>query len=722
MGGIWTPIGFRLLRFLVLIASLEIQGYWSLNADGLALWEFRSGVNQDPYGAFANWDPKDPTPCLWSGVHCLNGKVIMLDLKELYLEGTLAPELAKLRDLKILILHKNRFSGAIPKEFGELTKLELLDLRNNKLSGTIPVEVGGMLSLKRMLLCNNEFEGSIPVELTRPNLQFELQCDENLISSVVAGIGCLNRKCGHRIQHTSFKQLNKAESFVSLVKGVLTRYLNLLPLPVLKLGKDSLDTYGDHCCTYLPGSSETHIVQYMQNLVNVARRRLHEQSSNLPAAPATSGPSPNQIIALPIARSSGTFPAVPNAKKNLPQPAPQPSEADEGFPSPSNDVTISQHSPSPPSQSTGTESSDSSGSAWRYIYIVPGGAALFIFAAATVVMCRTRAAETIRPWKTGLSGQLQKAFITGVPKLNRSELETACEDFSNIIDTGDGCISYKGTLSNGVEIAVASTTITSAKNWSKSSETIYRKKIDTLSRINHKNFVNLIGYCEEAEPFSRMMVFEYAPNGTVYEHLHVEDLEHLDWNARMRIIMGTAYCLQYMHDLNPPVAHTNLHSSCIFLTDDYAAKVAEVSFPSQSVLQSKVSGENSVGKSELPPVADPETNVYNFGILLLELISGKLPYSDEHGPIEKWAAEYLDNKESICQIIDPNLNSVKNDEVDIICNVIKDCIQPNPEHRPTMKDVVARLREVTNISPDQAIPRLSPLWWAELEILSSEAT
>lgn len=164
---------------------------------------------------------------------------------------------------------------------------------------------------------------------------------------------------------------------------------------------------------YEAGSSETHIVQYMQNLVNVARRRLHEQSSNLPAAPATSGPSPNQIIALPIARSSGTFPAVPNAKKNLPQPAPQPSEADEGFPSPSNDVTISQHSPSPPSQSTGTESSDSSGSAWRYIYIVPGGAALFIFAAATVVMCRTRAAETIRPWKTGLSGQLQKAFITG---------------------------------------------------------------------------------------------------------------------------------------------------------------------------------------------------------------------------------------------------------------------------------------------------------------------
>ena len=54
----------------------------------------------------------------------------------------------------------------------------------------------------------------------------------------------------------------------------------------------------------------------------------------------------------------------------------------------------------------------------------------------------------------------------------------------------------------------------------------------------------------------------------------VKEVEHLDWNARMRIIMGTAYCLQYMHhDLNPPVAHSNLNSTAIYLTDDYAAKV-----------------------------------------------------------------------------------------------------------------------------------------------------
>lgn len=68
-------------------------------------------------------------------------------------------------------------------------------------------------------------------------------------------------------------------------------------------------------------------------------------------------------------------------------------------------------------------------------------------------------------------------FHPGVPKLNRSELESACEDFSNIISTTDGCTVYKGTLSSGVEIAVASTTISSFKDWTKVAEMAYRKKV-----------------------------------------------------------------------------------------------------------------------------------------------------------------------------------------------------------------------------------------------------
>lgn len=86
------------------------------------------------------------------------------------------------------------------------------------------------------------------------------------------------------------------------------------------------------------------------------------------------------------------------------------------------------------------------------------------------------------------------------------------------------------------------------------------------------------------------------------------------------------------------------------------------------------------------------------------------------------AADYLNDKRSISYMIDPSLKSFKNNELDVICEVIQDCIQPDPRQRPTMKEVTSKLREAIVISPDQATPRLSPLWWAELEILSVEAT
>lgn len=726
MGGRWNPYGFWFSCLLALILVSGIQECLSLNGEGLALMQFWTRIDFDPYGALANWHFDDGDPCLWSGVRCVNGEVQMLDLSGLSLEGTLAPELGKLSHLRSLVLYKNHFSGPIPKEIGKLTELEQLDLRDNNLNGAIPAEIGRMLSLKCLLLCDNKFEGSIPLEVWRLNLLSELQFDDNLTSAVAAGIGCVNRKFGHCIWQSDLKHSSKADSFIIPIKEAIMHYLHALPLSLFKFGKETLDGNGDSFCDNLSSLPEPHMVHIAQNLVNFARRRLLEQSSNLPAAPASGGSPSGQIISLPTTRSSGAFPAVPNVKrKPSSPPAPLPSPAEPPSPTSKPDVPSSQ----PPTRVVGKPKNQrpSSGgiaeNTWKYLIISAGVGILLIVAAAIFCMCRSQAVKTIGPWKTGLSGQLQKAFTTGVPKLNRPELETACEDFSNIIDTYDGCTVYKGTLSSGVEIAVASTSIKSSKEWSKNSEMAYRKKIDTLSRVNHKNFVNLIGYCEEDEPFVRMMVFEYAPNGTLFEHLHIKEVEHLDWNARIRIIMGTAYCLQYMHhDLNPPVPHSNLNSTDIFLTDDYAAKIAEIRFWADAAAKSKSSGELEPLRSELPPLADPETNVYSFGILLLEIISGKLPFSEEQGHLVNWAAEYLNDKRSISYLIDPTLKSFKNNQLDVICEVIQGCIQPDPRQRPTMKGIISKLREMIAISPEQATPRLSPLWWAELEILSSEQT
>ena len=662
--------GFHYSFVLFLIISLQAPLSFSINSQGYALLKFRERVNSDPHGTLANWNVSSDL-CSWSGVTCVDGNVQILDLSGCSLRGTLAPELNQLSELRSLLLSKNHFSGEIPKEYGSFSKLEVLDLRENDLTVTIPPELSTVLSLKHLLLSGNKIPSDMSIKILRLHPLY----------SHFAVLGCANRKLGHCISRNHIIRVKKVEAFVFRIKATSRRFLKALP-------------------------------SFLDKTDILKRRELLEETSNLAAEPAPQSPSPSpETITEASPRSSGSFPAVTNAKKRVPPLVSPP-------PSPDED-TSSEFSKNQPQDNNHSKGSKH---VWLYVVIAVASFIGLLIIVAVIFFCRKRAVKSISPWKTGLSGQLQKAFVTGVPKLNRAELETACEDFSNIIETFDGYTVYKGTLSSGVEIAVASTAVCESKEWTRAMEMAYRRKIDALSRINHKNFVNLIGYCEEDEPFNRMMVFEYAPNGTLFEHLHDKEMEHLDWSARVRIIMGTAYCLQHMHEMNPPMAHSDFNSSEVYLTDDYAAKVSEIPFNLEARLNPKKqvsTGDLEKASLLLPP--EPETNVHSFGLLMLEIISGKLCFSDEYGSIEQWASKYLENND-LGEIVDPSLKTFKEEELEVICDVIRECLKPDQRHRPSMKDVAEQLKQVSNITPEKATPRSSPLWWAELEILSSEAT
>jgi len=420
------------------------------------------------------------------------------------------------------------------------------------------------------------------------------------------------------------------------------------------------------------------------------------QDTNLAARPEANIPEP--AAARVPSQGSGSFPAP---KKVAPPAAAAGSSPHRPAPSKSHYLLTSMR--------------------WLYLIVLPAAGLLLLAGIACWLLpCRKSAVATIGPWKTGLSGQLQKAFVTGVPKLQRSELERACEDFSNIITCYPHYTVYKGTLSSGVEIAVVSTMITSSKEWSEHSESCFRKKIDTLSRINHKNFINLLGFCEEEEPFTRMMVLEYAANGTLYESLHAEDFEHISWRGRMRIIMGLAYCIQHMHELNPPVAHPDLQSSSILLSEDGAAKIVDMSVWHELISKGKAPTDGELGPHHEQVSAALAGNVYSFGVLLLEIISGKLPDPAHDRSLVSLALECINNGDrSLVSLLDPTLNDHKEDELAIIGKVIHACIQSDPRNRPSMREITDRLRDAIGISPVAATPRLSPLWWAELEVLST---
>ncbi|KAJ1284745.1 hypothetical protein BS78_03G228600 [Paspalum vaginatum] len=644
------------MTLVVLTLHLAVDGCSAVNLEGSALLKFQSRVEDDPRGAMAGWSPRDADPCSWNGVRCVAGRVVMLNLKDLSLRGSLGPELGTLSHLRALVLSNNLFSGQIPKELSALAMLEVLDLSNNNLSGEVPQEIAEMQSLKQLLLSNNSFQSPL-IRNSYGNFDQENDFDVyNILRS-----GNMNQRAENGFESGSSSEENKKDT--------------------------------SNLSAQLPSQYATR-----NPAAQLSQRRLL-QDSNL-AAPSANAPVPADVPVL--STGTGSFSAFgPNS---APVPAVNPPSSPPTGPQTTEEVT------------------ERRPIKWLYFVVLPLVALLLIAITCVLLLCRNKSGTTIGPWKTGLSGQLQKAFVTGVPKLQRSELEGACEDFSNIVASYPQYTVYKGTLSSGVEIAVVSTMITSSKDWSKHSEGRFRKKIDSLSRINHKNFINLLGYCEEEEPFMRMMVMEYAPNGTLYEHLHIEGFDPINWNGRMRVIMGVAYCTQHMHELNPPITHPEIKSSAILLSEDGAAKIADTSVWHEVYSRGNMPKDGDFVDHHEPASADPAGNVYSFGLLMLEIISGKPPYSEQKGPLANLALECIRDNRSMSYLLDPNLKDHKEKDLEIICELVQECIQSDPKKRPTMREVTTRLREVLSISPEAATPRLSPLWWAELEILSVEAS
>ncbi|KAF8675734.1 hypothetical protein HU200_003993 [Digitaria exilis] len=643
---------------VVLALHLAVDRCSAVNFEGSALLKFQSRVEDDPHGAMAGWSPRDSNPCGWNGVRCADGRVVMLNLKDLTLRGTLGPELGTLSHLRALVLSNNLFSGPIPKELSALVMLEILDLSNNNLNGEVPKEIAEMQSLKHLLLFNNSFRWSL-IQNSYGN--FDQENDFDIYD--ILRRGNMNQRAENGFESGSSSGGNKKDT--------------------------------SNLSAQLPS-------RYTENPATQLNQRRFLQDSNLAAPSSANAPVP---VAVPVpSTGTGSFSAF--SPNSAPVPAVNPPSSP----------------PMVPSTTTEDVPKRRSIKWWIYVIVVPLVALLLIGITCVLLLCRNKPGTTIGPWKTGLSGQLQKAFVTGVPKLQRSELEGACEDFSNIVASYPQYTVYKGTLSSGVEIAVVSTMITSSKDWSKHSEGRFRKKIDSLSRINHKNFINLLGYCEEEDPFMRMMVMEYAPNGTLFEHLHVEGFDPIDWNGRMRIIMGVAYCTQHMHELNPPMAHPDLKSSSILLSEDGATKMADLSVWHEVYSRGNIPKDDDYVAHHEPVAADITGNVYSFGLLMLEIISGKPPYSEQKGSLANLALECIKDNRSMSCLLDPNLKAHKEKDLEIICELVQECIQSDPKKRPTMREVTTRLREVLSISPEAATPRLSPLWWAELEILSVEGS
>ncbi|KAJ3680882.1 hypothetical protein LUZ60_015371 [Juncus effusus] len=542
------------------------------------------------------------------------------------------------------------------------SRVVALNLQNLGLQGMISPQIGNLIHLRILDLSNNSLYGVIPREIGELKQLVILDLRNNSLS------GTLPSSLSNIL---SLKLL--------LIKG--NPLSNNLPLELLNLSSIS---------EIIENSSFKINENIDYKAIKHTRRTLQDSDSPPdPPKPSTNSPFPSPL--------SSPVPATPTATQAPPH------------------QILTPPSTPPPQRA---ESARKKGNGVLFVILVPIVGTIAILTAGLVLylICFRVRTVNIAPWTTGLSGPISRAFVTGVPSLGRPELDAACEEFSNIITNLEDCKIYKGTLSSGVEIAVVSSLATSAAEWTALDEDQFRLKISNLSKVNHRNFMNLLGYSKVDEPFTRMLVVEYAPNGTLFEHLHIREAEQLDWPVRLRISMGIIYCLEYIEHLNLPNPLRVLNSSTIYLSEDYAAKISDIRLRSDTTKNSK-----KPNKSPDQDSAQQEPIVYKYAILLLEIISGRLPFSEDTGLLVLWASSYLNGKRELMDMVDPSLNgSVPKEILERICEVIRACINPNFEERPKVNDVAKWMREISGVSPEMAIPRNSPLWWAELEIVSSE--
>ncbi|CAL5068822.1 unnamed protein product [Urochloa decumbens] len=283
-----------------------------------------------------------------------------------------------------------------------------------------------------------------------------------------------------------------------------------------------------------------------------------------------------------------------------------------------------------------------------------------------------------------------------------TELEKATENFSfsKIIGEGGYGRVYRGIIEDGVEVAVK---LLTRKHQNRDREFI--AEVEMLSRLHHRNLVKLIGICIERS--TRCLVFELVPNGSVESHLHGSDKIYgpLDFDTRMKIALGAARGLAYLHeDANPHVIHRDFKASNVLLENDYTPKVADFGLAKEASdgmehISTQVMGTFGYVAPEYAMTGHllVKSDVYSYGVVLLELLSGRKPVDMTQPPgsenLVTWARPLLTTREGLQRLVDPSLPAGYDfEKVAKAAAIASMCVHVEASQRPFMGEVVQALK------------------------------
>ncbi|XP_048538099.1 probable receptor-like protein kinase At1g80640 [Triticum urartu] len=286
-----------------------------------------------------------------------------------------------------------------------------------------------------------------------------------------------------------------------------------------------------------------------------------------------------------------------------------------------------------------------------------------------------------------------------VAMMEYASLEAATGNFSesNVLGVGGfGCV-YKASFDGGFVAAVKRLGCEGQEY-----EKEFENELDLLQRIQHSNIVSLVGFCIHQE--NRFIVYELMVNGSLETQLHGPSHgSALSWHIRMKIALDTARGLEYLHEhCNPPIIHRDLKSSNILLDSDFNAKISDfglaVTSGNRSKGNLKLSGTLGYVAPEylLDGKLTEKSDVYAFGVVLLELLLGRRPVEkmapSQCQSIVTWAMPQLIDRSKLPTIIDPVIrDTMDRKHLYQVAAVAVLCVQPEPSYRPLITDVLHSL-------------------------------